>query len=45
MGASSSILILLLVVLSALLSLEVLAFLLIFFLKQWELDGPLWLGD
>ena len=36
---------LLLAVLFALLSLEVLALLLIFILKQWELDRPAWVGD
>ena len=36
---------LLLVVLLALLSLEALVFLLIFFLEWQELDGLLWLGD
>ena len=40
MGASSSILTSLLAVLSALLSLEALALLLIFFLEQRELEGP-----
>ena len=44
-GASPSILTLLLVVLLTVLSLEVLALLLIFFLEWWELDGLLRVGD